>query len=102
MGFPSERSPKLRVSVRVRSFPGCGIALYHQMMGFPSFGRFETPISPTGSQVMASEMFIFTITGGKIQSYAVELDGIGMLRQLGWDFLPPRNANGDQYAENTG
>ena len=34
-------------------------------------------------------MFLFTLSQGKIVSYALELDQIGLLQQLGWNFTPP-------------
>jgi predicted ester cyclase len=59
------------------------------MVGLPAFGRLETPIPPTGSSMVTSGMYFFTVSDGKIVSYAVEFDQIGMLRQLGWKFSPP-------------
>jgi predicted ester cyclase len=59
------------------------------LVGLPAFGRFETPLPPTGKSVTASGMYLFTISGGKIVSFAAELDHVGLLRQLGWTFTPP-------------
>lgn len=59
------------------------------MVGFPAFGRFETPIPPTGKSVTGSEIYIFTVSDDKILSFAREIDQIGVLRQLGWTFIPP-------------
>ena len=59
------------------------------LAGFPAFGRFETPVPPTGKSVMGSEMYLFTVSEGKIVSFANEFDQIGVLRQLGWTFTPP-------------
>lgn len=59
------------------------------MAGFPAFGRFETPVPPTGKSVTGSEMYVFTVSDGKIVSFATEFDQIGVLRQLGWTFTPP-------------
>ena len=59
------------------------------MVGLPAFGRFDTPVPPTGKSVMGSGIYIFTISDSKIVSFAVELDQIGLLRQLGWTFTPP-------------
>ncbi len=59
------------------------------LVGLPAFGRFETPVPPTGQSVTGSGMNFFTVSDGKIVSYAAELDQIGMLRQLGWTFTPP-------------
>jgi predicted ester cyclase len=59
------------------------------MAGFPAFGRFETPVPPTGKSVTGSEMYVFTVSEGKIVSFANEFDQIGVLRQLGWTFTPP-------------
>ena len=62
------------------------------LVGLPAFGRLETPVPPTGKSVMHSGMYIFTVSDGKIVSYAAELDQIGLLRQLGWTFTPPDQA----------
>lgn len=59
------------------------------MVGLPAFGRLETPVPPTGMSVTTSGMYLFTVSEGKIISYALELDQIGLLRQLGWTFTPP-------------
>ena len=59
------------------------------MVGFPAFGRFETPIPPTGKSVTGSEIYIFTVSDDKILSFAREIDQIGVLRQMGWTFMPP-------------
>jgi predicted ester cyclase len=58
-------------------------------VGLPAFGRLEIPVPPTGRSVSASGMMIFTVSDGKIVSFARELDQIGMLQQLGWTFTPP-------------
>ena len=59
------------------------------LVGLPAFGRFETPVPPTGKSVTGSGIYIFTVSDGKIVSFAAELDQIGLLRQLGWTFTPP-------------
>jgi predicted ester cyclase len=59
------------------------------LVGLPAFGRLETPVPPTGKSVTSSGMYIFTVSDGKIVSFAAELDQIGLLRQLGWTFAPP-------------
>jgi predicted ester cyclase len=59
------------------------------LVGLPAFGRLETPVPPTGKSVTHSGMYVFTVSGGKIVSFAAELDQIGLLRQLGWTFTPP-------------
>lgn len=59
------------------------------LVGLPGFGRLETPVPPTGKSVTGSGMYVFKISGSKIVSYAVELDQIGLLRQMGWTFIPP-------------
>jgi predicted ester cyclase len=59
------------------------------MLGFPAFGRLETPVPPTGKTASATAMYLFTISDGRIVSYAFEMDQIGLLRQLGWKFTPP-------------
>jgi predicted ester cyclase len=59
------------------------------LVGLPAFGRLETPVPPTGKSVTSGGMYIFTVSDGKIVSFAVELDQIGLLRQLGWTFTPP-------------
>lgn len=59
------------------------------LVGLPAFGRLETPVPPTGKSVMASGMNFFTVSDGKIVSFAAELDQIGLLRQMGWTFTPP-------------
>jgi predicted ester cyclase len=59
------------------------------LVGLPAFGRFETPVPPTGKSVTGSGMYVFTVSDGKIVSFAAELDQIGLLRQLGWTFTPP-------------
>lgn len=59
------------------------------MLGFPSFGRFENPLPATGKKVITTEIWMFTLSDGKIRSLTSELDQIGILRQLGWSFLPP-------------
>jgi predicted ester cyclase len=62
------------------------------MAGFPAFGRFETPVPPTGKSITNTGMYIFTVSEGKIVSFANEFDQIGVLRQLGWTFTPPGRA----------
>ena len=57
--------------------------------GLPAFGRFETPVPPTGKSVTGGGMYVFTLSNGKIVSFAAELDQVGLLRQLGWTFTPP-------------
>jgi len=59
------------------------------LVGLPAFGRLETPVPPTGKSVTHSGMYVFTVSDGKIVSFAAELDQIGLLRQLGWTFTPP-------------
>jgi predicted ester cyclase len=59
------------------------------LVGLPAFGRLETSVPPTGKPVTTSAMYVFTVSDGKIVSYAAELDQIGLLRQLGWTFTPP-------------
>lgn len=59
------------------------------LVGLPAFGRLETPAPPTGKSVMHSGVYVFTVSDGRIVRYAVELDQIGLLRQLGWTFTPP-------------
>jgi predicted ester cyclase len=59
------------------------------LIGLPAFGRLETPVPPTGKSVTHSGTYVFTVSDGKIVSYAAELDQIGLLRQLGWTFTPP-------------
>jgi predicted ester cyclase len=62
------------------------------LVGLPAFGRFETPVPPTGKSVTGSGLNIYTISDSKIVSYGGELDQIGLLRQLGWTFTPPGRA----------
>jgi predicted ester cyclase len=59
------------------------------LVGLPGFGRLETPIPPTGKTVIGSAINMFTVSDGKIISFASELDQIGLLRQMGWTFTPP-------------
>lgn len=59
------------------------------LVGLPAFGRLEKPVPPTGRSVTHSGMYIFTLSDGRILSYAAELDQVGLLRQLGWTFTPP-------------
>jgi predicted ester cyclase len=59
------------------------------LVGLPAFGRLETPVPPTGKLVTGSGMYVFTVSDGKIVSYAAEIDQISLLRQLGWKFTPP-------------
>jgi predicted ester cyclase len=59
------------------------------LVGLPAFGRLETPVPPTGKSVTHTGMYVFTVSDGKIVSFAAELDQIGLLRQLGWAFTPP-------------
>jgi predicted ester cyclase len=59
------------------------------LVGLPAFGRLETPVPPTGKSVIASGIYLFTVSGGKISSLAAEIDQIGLLQQLGWTFAPP-------------
>lgn len=59
------------------------------LLGLPGFGPLEPPLPPTGKSVMMSGLLLFTIGDGKIKSVASEVDGIGLLRQLGWTFTPP-------------
>jgi predicted ester cyclase len=59
------------------------------LVGLPAFGRFEAPVPPTGKSVTGSGTYVFTVSDGKIVSFAAELDQIGLLRQLGWTFTPP-------------
>jgi predicted ester cyclase len=59
------------------------------LVGLPAFGKLETPVPPTGKSVSHTGLYLFTVVEGRIQSYAAELDQIGLLRQLGWSFTPP-------------
>ena len=59
------------------------------LVSLPAFGRLEPTVPPTGKSVTMSGMYVFTVSDGKIVSFAAELDQIGMLRQLGWTFAPP-------------
>ena len=59
------------------------------LVGLPAFGRLETPVPPTRLPVTHTGMYLFTVSNGRIISYAGELDQIGLLRQLGWTFTPP-------------
>ena len=59
------------------------------MLGFPAFGRLETPVPPTGRTASGTAMYVFTVSDGRIASLASEMDQIGLLRQLGWTFTPP-------------
>ena len=59
------------------------------LVGLPAFGRLEKPVPPTGQSVTGSGMYMFTISDGKILSFAYELDQIGLLQQLGWAFTAP-------------
>ena len=59
------------------------------LVGLPAFGRLETPVPPTDKSVTGSGMYVFKVSDGKIVSYAAELDQIGLLRQMGWTFMPP-------------
>ncbi|MGD2048899.1 MAG: ester cyclase [Chloroflexota bacterium] len=59
------------------------------LVGLPAFGRMETPVPPTDKSVTGSGMYVFKVLDGKIASYAAELDQIGLLRQMGWTFMPP-------------
>jgi predicted ester cyclase len=59
------------------------------LVGLPAFGRFETPVPPTGKSVIGTGMYLFTVSEGKILSYASEIDQIALLRQMGWSFTPP-------------
>lgn len=62
------------------------------LAGFPAFGKFETPVPPTGEPVMASLIYVFRIRDGKIASLESEFDQVGVLRQIGWTFSPPGRA----------
>ena len=59
------------------------------LVGLPGFGRLEAPVPPTGNKISVTGMFMFTVTDGRIVSYAQEFDQVGLLRQLGWTFTPP-------------
>ena len=59
------------------------------LVGLPAFGRLENPVPPTGKTVMHTGVYIFKLSKGKIVSYSLDMDQIGMLRQLGWTFTPP-------------
>jgi predicted ester cyclase len=59
------------------------------LVGLPAFGRLETPVPPSGKKVVFNGVYILTISEGRITSVAVEMDQIGLLRQLGWTFTPP-------------
>jgi predicted ester cyclase len=59
------------------------------LVGLPAFGRFETPLPPTGRPATTTGMYFFTVSDGRIVSFASELDQVGLLRQLGWTFTPP-------------
>ena len=59
------------------------------MIGLPALGRLEDPVPPTGKSVTYGGMYFFTVVDNKIVRYAAELDQIGFLRQLGWEFTPP-------------
>jgi predicted ester cyclase len=62
------------------------------LVGLPAFGQLKTPVPPTTNSVTVTGMNVFTISDGKIVSFATELDQIGLLRQLGWTFTPPGQA----------
>lgn len=62
------------------------------LVGLPAFGHLERPVPPTGRATMATGMYFFTLNGGKIVSVALELDQVGLLRQMGWTFVPPHPA----------
>ena len=59
------------------------------MVGLPAFGRLDTPVPPTGNSIMHTATYVFTLSDGKIASFAFDLDQIGMLQQLGWTITPP-------------
>jgi predicted ester cyclase len=59
------------------------------LVGLPAFGRLETPVAPTGKLVTGTGIYVFTVSDGKIVSFAAEIDQIGLLQQLGWSFTPP-------------
>lgn len=59
------------------------------LAGLPGFGRLEVPLQPTGQTVTTSAMYIFKLSEGKIVSFAVELDQLALLRQLGWTIEQP-------------
>jgi len=57
--------------------------------GLPAFGKLETPIPPTGKQVVSTAIYIFFLKNGRIVSITTELDQVGMLQQMGWRIIPP-------------
>lgn len=59
------------------------------LLGFPTFGKFELPVPPTGKAVTSSAVHIFTIQDGKVLSITAADDQIGVLLQLGWTISPP-------------
>jgi predicted ester cyclase len=59
------------------------------LVGLPAFGRLEPPVPPTNRAVLGSGMQMFKIADGRIVSYSLELDQLGLLQQLGWTFTPP-------------
>ena len=59
------------------------------LVGLPAFGRLETPVAPTGKSTTGTGMYLFTVSDGKIVSFAAEIDQIGLLQQLGWTITPP-------------
>ena len=59
------------------------------IVGLPMFGRLEQPLPPTGNAVTVTGMSVYTISDGRIVSAANEMDQVGLLRQLGWTFMPP-------------
>jgi predicted ester cyclase len=59
------------------------------LVGLPAFGRLEQPVPPTGKTVLATGIYIFKFTDGRIASLAFELDQVGMLQQMGWTLTPP-------------
>jgi predicted ester cyclase len=59
------------------------------LLGLPAFGRLEQPVPPTGKSMSSTGIAIYTVRNGRIVSLDSELDQIGLLRQLGWTFVPP-------------
>jgi predicted ester cyclase len=74
-----------KVAVRVTTH-GTNTGL---LVGLPAFGRLKTPVPPTGKAVTGSGIYVFTVSDGKVVSYAAEIDQIALLRQLDWKFTPP-------------
>ena len=59
------------------------------MVGLPDLVGLRRPYHPQGTQSPSRASMSFKVAEGRIVSYTMEMDEVGLLRQLGWTFTPP-------------